>query len=193
MNYKEYQDSRDLSWSILLTEGVKALPVSVTALCRQMGIEVYLYTPTDENDGYSTIVEGTPHIFISKRSGRQRQRFTAAHELGHILLGHVGQYELVNREPSRGDNPIEQAANVFAARLLAPACVLWALNARTPEQIARLCDISLQAATFRAERMEVLYRRNKFLTSPLERQVHEQFGEFIRSHPRAGQAHSSNP
>lgn len=193
MNYKEYQTSRDLAWKILLNEGVKALPVSVNALCRQMGIEVYLYTPTDGKDGYSIMTDGIPEIFISNRISPQRQRFTAAHELGHILLGHLGKYDLVNREPSPNDNPIEQAANVFAARLLAPACVLWALNARTPEQIAALCNISLRSAAFRAERMELLWKRNKFLTSPLERQVYEQFGEFIRSHPRGGQAPSSNP
>jgi Zn-dependent peptidase ImmA (M78 family) len=181
MNYKDYQNSRDLAWEILIREKISRLPVRVTGLCTQLGIETHLYTPRDRNDGYSIILNGTPRIFISDRCSRQRQRFTAAHELGHILLGHVGQYELVNREPSRGDNPIEQAANVFAARLLAPACVLWALDARTPEQIARICDISLEAAQFRAERMELLYRRNKFLTSPLERQVYEQFQDFIRS------------
>lgn len=177
--YRDYQKSRDLAWEVLLQERVDRMPVKVGAVCRQMGIRVAYYDPTDGNDGKSTIIDGEPWIFIATGKPVQRQRFTCAHELGHILLGHVGQYELVNREPSRGDNPIEQAANVFAARLLAPACVLWALNARTPEQIARLCDISHQAATFRAERMELLYQRNKFLTSPLERQVYEQFYDFI--------------
>lgn len=183
MNYKDYQNSRDLAWDILLREHITELPVIVTGLCRQMGIEVYLYTPTDDNDGRSTIIDGKPRIFVSDRCSRQRQRFTAAHELGHILLGHVNEHhKLVNREPSSKDNPIEQAANVFASRLLAPACVLWALNARTPEEIAALCDISYQAAKFRAERMDLLYQRNKFLTSPKERAVYKQFSDFIRQH-----------
>lgn len=182
MNYKDYKASRDLAWRILLNEGVTELPVKVGQLCRRMGIQIgYIDLPGGE-DGISMIVHGRPRIMIRKDRPVARQRFTVAHELGHILLGHVGKYQLVNREPSRGDSPIEQAANVFAARLLAPACVLWALDARTPEQIARLCDISYQAATFRAERMELLYQRGKFLTSPLERAVYDQFGEFIRLH-----------
>ena len=184
MNYKDYQKSRDLAWEILLREQVCALPVSVSQLCRRIGIELRIYEPNDGNDGRSTIVNGEPYIFVSGRCSPERQRFTAAHELGHILLGHVGEYQLVNREPSSKDNPIEQAANVFAARLLAPACVLWALNARTPEEIAALCDISHQAASFRAERMELLYRRNKFLSSPLERQVYAQFADFIQQNRR---------
>ena len=181
MNYKDYQNSRDMAWKILLQENVTEMPVRVGDLCRQMEIKVAYYDLPDNDDGKSTIVEGQPWILIAKDKPVQRQRFTCAHELGHILLGHTGKYVLVNREPSRGDNPIEQEANVFASRLLAPACVLWALNARTPEEIAELCDISYQAAKFRSERMDILYKRDKFLTSPLERAVYEQFSNFIRN------------
>lgn len=180
MNYRNYKKSRDLAWRVLLWERVTELPVNVIALCRRLGIQVQYYTPTDKNDGYSTIFLGIPRIFVSKGCSRERQRFTVAHELGHILLGHVGKYRLVNREPHPEDNPIEQEANVFASRLLAPACVLWALDVRTPEEIAALCRISHQAASFRAERMALLYQRNRFLTSPIERKVYEQFAEFIR-------------
>lgn len=179
MDYRDYKNSRDLAWRVLINENVRELPVKVVRLCRQMGIRVNYFTPETDSDGFSTIVDGQAQIFVSDCCSRERQRFTVAHELGHILLGHVGEYELVNREPSKGDTSIEQAANVFASRLLAPACVLWALDARTPEQIAELCRISRQAAAFRAERMEVLYQRNKFLSSPLERQVYQQFRDFI--------------
>lgn len=180
MDYKKYQKSRDLAWHILLHENVTELPVNIVQLCNQMGIRVHQYTPVDDNDGYCSLFLGKPRIFVSQECSPERQRFTIAHELGHILLGHVGRYQLVNREPSPSDNPIESEANVFASRLLAPACVLWALNARTPEQIAALCRISHQAASFRAERMELLYRRDMFLSSPLERAVYQQFTEFIR-------------
>ena len=185
MNYRDYQNSRDLAWEILIRENVTQLPVMVGQLCKSMGIRVRYFHPDSRSDGYSTIITGEPVIFVSEDCSSARQRFTAAHELGHILLGHVGRYELVNREPDLRDNPIEQAANVFASRLLAPACVLWALDARTPEEIASLCKISHQAAAFRAERMKELYHRGKFLSSPLERQVHAQFSEFI-ARSRAG-------
>lgn len=184
MNYRNYKKSRDLAWRVLINENVTELPVKVTDLCRGMGIQVHAFTPVDENDGISTIINGDAHILVSSQCPAARQRFTVAHELGHILLGHVGEYKLINREPSPKDNPIEQAANVFASRILAPACVLWALDARTPEEIEALCEISHQAACFRAERMSILYARNKFLLSPLEQHVYQKFGEFIRRHKR---------
>lgn len=188
MNYKDYKNSRDLAWRVLINEHVTELPVMVGKLCRNMGIEIRFYEPKDGNDGSSTLIDGQPVIFVSKNCIPERQRFTAAHELGHILLGHVGKYQLVNREPSPQDNSIEQEANVFASRILAPACVLWALNARAPEEIANLCKISNQAATYRAERMAILYERGKFLSSPLERAVYEQFSGFIdrQKHREAG-------
>lgn len=181
MYYLDYKESRDLAWSVLINEGVTELPVKVVVLCENMGIRVRYGETGEHGDGQSVMLDGEPWIFVSDRSPVPRQRFTVAHELGHILLGHTGKYQLVNREPDPGDDPIEQAANVFASRLLAPACVLWALDVRSPERIAELCQISHQAAAFRAERMEVLYRRGRFLTSPLERLVYQQFQPFIHS------------
>lgn len=185
MNYNDYKISRNLAWEIILNENIAALPVNMTLLCKSIGIRLQPYdghADRVDEDGESTIMpDGVPLIVYNSQKPRPRKRFTVAHELGHILLGHVGKYQLVNREPSPNDNSIEQAANVFASRLLAPACVLWALKAQTPVKIAELCDISLQAAEFRAARMALLCQRDKFLISPVERQVYIQFRPFIES------------
>lgn len=180
MDYKEYQNTRDAVWKLLINEHITELPISVTELCKKLGIVVYTYNPKDDNLGSSMFIDGVPTIFVKSDMTIERQRFTAAHELGHIILGHVGKYELVNREPSPTDNPVEQAANVFASRLLAPACVLWGCNVRTAEQIQELCKISRTAAEYRAERMNELYKRNRFLISPLEQKVYSQFETFIK-------------
>lgn len=182
MNYKDYQNARDCSWKLLIDLGISELPIRPGAICKSLGIAVRFGDLPPDNDGISFFAGPKPVIVVSKGVPLHRQRFTAAHELGHILLGHVGKYELVNREPIPSDNPIEQSANVFASRLLAPACVLWGCGATSAEQISELCGISLQAAKFRAERMEILYQRNKFLVSPLEREVYKQFLEYIETH-----------
>ena len=184
MDYKLYQKSRDLAWEILLREGVSALPVDVLAICRSLGVRVVEYIdPCPEvGDGFSAIIDGVPHICVERGKSVRRTRFTIAHELGHILLGHVGKYNLVNREPSPHDDPIEQAANAFAARLLAPACVLWGCGVRSAAEIAALCEISDTAARYRWGRMQILLERGKFCTSPIERRVYHRFSDFISNY-----------
>jgi len=189
MNYKDYQNARDAAWKILLDCGVERLPVDLKAICKQLGVRVRRYADVRglsdaaaQADGLTFFSWGKPVILYNQDRSPMRIRFTIAHELGHLVLGHVapGQRTTVNREPSPADDPIETAANQFAARLLAPACVLWGLDVHTSEEISELCNISKQAAEFRAERMAVLYQRGKFLASPLERQVYERFLPFIK-------------
>lgn len=181
MMYSDYKGARNLAWDILINENVSELPVRVSVLCRSMGIPVKYYNDGN-NSGEVRMINGSPVILVAEHELPARQRFTVAHELGHILLGHVGKYELVNREPSSSDNPIEQAANVFASRLLAPACVLWGIGVSSAEDIERLCNISHAAAEFRWERMNILLERDMFLTSHLERKVYEQFLPYIQAH-----------
>lgn len=194
LNYNDYKNARDAAWQILIDCGVHCLPVKITALCRQMGISIHTYQTSGEilernrlselasqTDGFCVNSDGKYHIFYDSRLPIPRKRFTLAHELGHIILGHIGkgQYSTRNREPSSEDMPEETQANQFAARILAPACVLHELRVFTPEQISELCGISIQAARFRAERMEVLEKRNKYYLSPLERAVRENFKAYI--------------
>lgn len=184
MDYKTYQRSRDLVWEILYREGVRSLPVDLLELCRRMHVRVVEYDEPrpDLGEGFSCIIDGVPHICVQRGIYPPRRRFTIAHELGHILLGHVGTYGLVNREPSPDDNPIEQAANAFAARLLAPACVLWGCGVSSAAEIAALCGISDTAAGHRWERLQILLQRGKFLSSPLERKVYRRFAKYIKTY-----------
>lgn len=192
--YKDYQQARDAAWRILIECKVRELPVSLNAICKHLGVRVFSYADAAQmiqkhgltqivaqTDGLSFYSKGTPIILFDQTLPLSRNRFTIGHELGHIVLGHVrpGQATLRNREPAPGDDPFETAANQFSVRLLAPACVLWGLGLHTPEEISEVCSISLASARFRAERMEILYKRGKFLTSPLERQLYEQFRGFI--------------
>lgn len=191
MNYKDYQNARDAAWKILLDCEVDRLPVDLNDICQRLGVRVRRFAEMGgmsdtarRTDGLTYFSWRRPVILFNQDKPPARIRFTVAHELGHLVLGHVapGQRTTVNREPTPADDPIETAANQFAARLLAPACVLWGLDVHATEEISELCHISQQAAEFRAERMAVLYQRGKFLTSPLEREVYERFLPFIREY-----------
>lgn len=117
-------------------------------------------------------------IVYKDTDNSKRCRFTIAHELGHIFLGHM----IVNQTTYRTfavQNDTESSANIFARDLLAPACVLHELQILTAAEISRLCNISLEAATYRSERMHELEKRNAFYKHPLEQKVIKQFNQFI--------------
>ncbi len=107
-------------------------------------------------------------------------RFTLAHELGHIFLAHELAYiKYLSASEFCTKSKSEQQADAFAMRLLCPACVLWALELHTAEEIAAYCHIPLNIAKQRACRMNALYKRNRFLSGKSERMVFEQFSDYL--------------
>ena len=194
MLYSNYKTARDKAWQILIDCNVDKLPVSTAALCEHYGWVLADYQEgkaaidllglsslTERTDGFCAVTDHFTYIFYNSVLPVGRQRFTVAHEIGHLALGHVGQGRVttINREPNPKDSQEETQANQFAARLLAPACVLHELGATTPKAIQQVCGLSRQAAEFRAKRMQELERRNRYYTSPLERQVVKQFRSYI--------------
>ncbi len=209
MNYNDYKKARDLAWKVLIEMEIKELPVMVSTICNKRGIVLSSYSEGlttikrlgferehEKTDGFSTYRHGKYYIFYDESFANRRIRFTIAHELGHILLKHLPTCEgiatVINREPSPNDNAIEQQANIFASRLLAPACVLHGLGVSRIGEIESLCQISKTAAKYRSERLKLLTEREKdfvqnrgysnFGMSPLERQVNQQFYEYIQKH-----------
>lgn len=204
--YSNYTNARDNAWRYLIRHKVKELPVDVFALCRKDKITLVPYSDPearsmaeligithwmDKTDGLAVRVKEMTIIFWDDSLPITRQRFTVAHELGHIVNGDLGPYPTQrNDEPSERDAPIETTANIFAARILSPACVLWALNVNDADTVAELCNISQTAAQWRYKRLCLLYEREKnfmdkygkscFLTSPLERKVFRQFKKYIK-------------
>lgn len=201
--YQRYQQARDTAWKALIECGISSLPVNAKAVAGHLGVEIL---PLPEGDAHLTQllkkpgggccrslrIRGKWHIFF--RPGTlddSHFHFAVAHEIGHILLRHdthslspgVRTFQSRENEGDVIEDPLElsdYAADIFAIRLLAPACVLHALGLTNKEEITLRCGLPPRAAALRAERMGLLRERNLFLSHPLERKVHEQFLPFIR-------------
>lgn len=186
MNYGVYQNIRNASWQCLIDCKINSLPVPISHICELYGGKTVnnsnVHILRGEQSGRIIVDGNNFSVVVNDNESIQRIRFTIAHELGHYLLGHLGSDITDLNRGYNGIKPIQETeADMFAARLLAPACVLWEINVQTAEQIATVCNISHEAAKIHAERMEVLRKRGKFLTSPLERQVYQQFENYIQN------------
>lgn len=198
-----YAKSRDLAWKLLISNNISSLPIDIEKICRAERITLFSYSSgkhfikelglekhISDNDAFS--IDSV--IFYNESTSRQRQRFSIAHELGHIFLHINNGATVYNREPSPNDDPIETEANIFASRLLAPLCVLQFLNLNSPKEISEYCDISYSAALLRFSRLCEIRKRNSernktknhgtFLLSRLERKVIENFKEYIEKNKK---------
>ena len=183
--YHYYKQARNASWQCLLDVGIVSLPVKTLKIAAYFGIDVLKDSEAQvlkplESGCCFVNKNGKWTIVYNDSDAPGRVRFTIAHELGHILLGHeleegFGHY----RRISEGKPITETQADEFAARLLAPACVLWALDVYSADDIIDLCGVSEKAARLRAKRMAVLKERNMFLTHPLEKKLYSAFEPWI--------------
>lgn len=111
----------------LQTAGVTEAPVDVELVAKQMGCKVMFQTLKSDLSGLLVNQPGKCLIGVNSHQSQTRQRFTIAHELGHLVLQHKGEMfvdgTVLRRDESSGRaiDPQEIAANQFAAALLMPS------------------------------------------------------------------------
>lgn len=183
MNYGIYKGSRDASWRCLIDCHISTLPVKPVRIARQYGLICKDSARLLQENETGKIVRrrsGEIQIFLRPDLPAPEKRFTVMHELGHYLLGHLGD-EPLSRSYSTITQPEEYAAERFAVGVLMPACVLWGIQTFDAETISQICNVPQTVAQRRSDRLRILRKRGKFLTSPLEQQVFQQFSNFISS------------
>lgn len=180
MYYAIYQNVRNSAWQCLLDFQINSLPVDILKIATEANIHVIKNSlihdllPGERGKAY---FNGWKWIIIyDDLQPTVVSRFTLAHELGHIFLGHHLAYIKYSEiQEFQNAGKAEKQANAFAQRLLCPACVLWGLNLHTADEIAQHCRVPLDIAQARAQQMKVLYEREKFLTNPMEKAVYNNF------------------
>lgn len=92
------------------------IPVQMNDLVRELGINVRAAEISVE--GYTRTENGIFCVLYNQDSSVVRQRFTVAHEIGHIALEHLSIFGDCNQY-SHASQEIE--ANAFAGELLVPS------------------------------------------------------------------------
>ena len=184
MIYGKYKNIRNASWQCIIDYNITKLPISLVSIANKSNIQIVKNSVVNllrATERGISVYDGDKWLIVYDDNIKTSvSRFTVAHEFGHIFLGHELKKGYYARTFDKNKPEVEQAADMFAARLLAPACVLHELQALSAEQIAKVCNISISAAVVRSERMQVLEARNKYYPHPLERRVREQFDSFIK-------------
>jgi Zn-dependent peptidase ImmA (M78 family) len=151
---------------LLDTYGIDAPPVDVEAIARRLDVDVR-YEPFDGGLSGALYRDNIGHAVLGVNNwhAEVRQRFTIAHELGHLQLHHdelfVDGVLKRDDQSSLAIRSHEIEANAFAAELLMPRKLILAeINelfvanptpdaTRLTEHLAGLFDVSEQAMQFR--------------------------------------------
>jgi Zn-dependent peptidase ImmA (M78 family) len=128
------------------------------------------------NRAAASIVKKGRHatIRISPTDTPERKRFSVAHELGHLLIGHIQSIQRVCSDADMMnwyDNSQEAQANFFASELILPAkllrkrCDIGNISFEPVKQIAKDFRVSLTATAIKfvrlcPEKCAVVYSAN---------------------------------
>jgi Zn-dependent peptidase ImmA (M78 family) len=119
---------RNVVCELLERHGVAGGPVAVDRIARAEGARIHRDALEGELSGFLYRDAGNAIIGVNTHHASVRQRFTVAHELGHLLLHDHDQlhvdYKFRSESSSEGSDPEEIEANLFAAELLMPASFL---------------------------------------------------------------------
>ena len=117
---------------ILTAVGIKAPPVSPVDVAQHLGVPVFEWGFSPEVSGIFVIEDGTAAIGVNQSHPHVRQRFTIAHELGHLVFHgdedlfvdftemEIAALAYENEEQRGKQRRLEIKANQFASDLLMP-------------------------------------------------------------------------
>lgn len=156
---------------LLVNLGFHEIPIPVDRVARSLGALVR-YSPLDEElSGLIFINDGVPIIGVNSLHHPNRQRFTIAHEIGHLRLHpefirttvHVDKRfaeSVLKRDSASasGTERLEVEANQFAAALLMPGFALDELLEQSPIDVEDECGIEIWAKDFVVSKAALQYR-----------------------------------
>ena len=171
-----YNLARTKARDLLREFGVSEPPVDPVSIAKRLGVQVLAVQPPDEDMSGFLVREdpdsGETIIGVNRHHSPVRRRFTVAHELGHFLLGHKGDWHVDNvtlsfrdENSSTGEHEHEIEANQFAAALLMPKDWIEQDVFRGEvdisddsqlRQLAKRYRVSAQAMTFRVANLNLL-------------------------------------
>jgi hypothetical protein len=144
-------------------DGILQTPIDPIALAEKIGLTVSL---GDLDPGVGGLISKGmgakfPMIILNGSDATVRQRFTAAHELGHFFRhGNAEAYGYVDRRDdlsSTGNDPAERWSNQFAAELLMPRYVVrkWFSEDWSLARMAKEFGVSDIAMTYRLKNLNL--------------------------------------
>lgn len=135
--------------------------VDVEAIANKLGFEVYETTFDDSNISGKVINHNSQKEIYITSDSFERQRFTIAHEIGHIILHHGPNDEICEIDYRHSESKYtrkEYQANAFASALLMPKDKVKSIwkKLNDVDDLADYFKVSKKAASIRLINLELI-------------------------------------
>ena len=120
-------------------------------------------------------------VYVKNLKYPNRDYYTIAHELGHIILGHFIEFE--ETALARGGltqkayDVLEREADIFAAELIMPMPVLQKIKVKTYNDIVNICNVTKSSASIRLSEMKKYWIPDFIIN--IYNDTHLLFNDFI--------------
>lgn len=145
--------ARQTARKLLADVGINNPPVSIGDIIKHIkkekDLSIHPWAFGDDTDGIQITEGEKATIGYNQTQHPHRQRFTVAHEIGHLLLGHTGRNFILDLNSKK---PEEIEANQFAAELLMPLEMLkkdFQNGKKNAKCIAKAYNVSEKAVWWR--------------------------------------------
>ncbi len=131
--------------------GVVQPPIPIDEITRWLGFQVIPLSSVD--DEFSALVSVKDKLIgLNANHHAHRQRFSIAHELGHILLKHPPESRCATHEIRL----YNAEADFCASELLIPQDLLneWLKKTLNTVELARIFNVSIEAMTHKVRQVE---------------------------------------
>lgn len=147
-----YSFAKKMARKVIKDYGLDTIPVDLNKVFVALKYKIVELNDPKDIDGMILKIKDQPIVVvINKAKPMTRQRFTLAHELGHIFLAH-DQRDLYDAEEARDEEdaplnskpPKEREADIFASELLIPCdkLKLYKGDMKDLEKLANIFDVS---------------------------------------------------
>ncbi|EOW9291628.1 ImmA/IrrE family metallo-endopeptidase [Vibrio cholerae] len=139
---------------LLKTLDLWSVPVNLDLICKKLGVETQISTGWDKSHSGEITVDNNRkiHIWINGFDAPNRQRFTLAHEIAHLINDVIPDLDKIGVNDSFKDgeftlnrdgrqDPVEYRANDYAARLLMPEPLIIEHGKQLIKKLKHMLDV----------------------------------------------------
>ncbi|MBZ4650927.1 MAG: hypothetical protein JG780_1823 [Thermosipho sp. (in: Bacteria)] len=195
--YPRIDYAKKMAKEFIIKSKIKSLPINPFAICQHHGfiiksvsqvediineVDPFDVRENPECDAKTYLTSKGRYIIIYDDSVFSQGRiiWTIAHEIGHIVLKHLTQFDQteIHKGLTKEENEVlEKEADAFASEFLAPAEVLLNCNCVKKNMIIKLCGLSDEAASYREDYLKNYKPDEKY--QHVNQRIYQQFYNFI--------------